>query len=245
MREPRVFVGAPLAGCAEVTLAGQAAEHVSRVLRLRAGAALVLFDGSGGEYSAELIATGRDGVRARIGAWRDHDCESPLRVTLLQALARGEKMDLVVQKATELGVTRIVPVTAERSVVQLDGDRAERRVEHWRAVAVSACEQCGRNRLPQLEPAGPLEAALRRLDASASVRLWLEPGADTSLVAAAAGHHDLVLLVGPEGGFSPAEGELARLAGFRAVSLGPRVLRTETAGLAALAALGATSGDLR
>lgn len=245
MREPRVFVPTPLKGQHEVVLPTQAAEHVSRVLRLRAGASLVLFDGTGGEYAAELTATGRDGVRAAVGAWRDTECESPLRVTLLQALARGEKMDLIVQKATELGVARIVPVAAERSVVQLDGDRAERRAEHWRAVAISACEQCGRNRLPEIEAASPLEEALRRLDAAASVRLWLEPGADVSLVAAASGQRDLVLLIGPEGGFSPAEGELAQRAAFRAVSLGPRVLRTETAGLAALAALGATSGDLR
>jgi 16S rRNA (uracil1498-N3)-methyltransferase len=246
MREPRVFVATPLAGRSEVLLPDQAAEHVARVLRLRAGASVVLFDGTGGEYAAELATTGRDGVRATLGAWRAIECESPLRVTLLQALARGEKMDLVVQKATELGVARIVPVAAERSVVQLDGGRAERRVEHWRAVAISACEQCGRNRLPELEAASPLAEALRRLDAdnAAAARLWLEPGAERSLVAAAAGQRELVLLVGPEGGFSPAEGDLAQRAGFRAASLGPRVLRTETAALAALAALGATEGDL-
>ena len=174
--------------------------------------------------------------------------ESPLRVTLLQALARGEKMDWVLQKATELGVARIVPVATERSVVQLDGERAGRRLEHWQGIVASACEQCGRNRLPEVLAPQSLAAACQLAATSpASVRLVLAPGATASLAAAAsaaeAGASEVALLIGPEGGLSEAELRVAAQAGFVAVAMGPRVLRTETASIAALAVLQLVAGD--
>jgi 16S rRNA (uracil1498-N3)-methyltransferase len=187
-------------------------------------------------------------VTVRLGAHHAIERESPLQVTLLQALARGEKMDWVLQKATELGVARIVPVATERSVVQLDGERAGRRLEHWQGIVAAACEQCGRNRLPEVLSPRSLEAACELVATSpASVRLVLAPGATASLAAAAsaaeAGGSEVALLIGPEGGLSDGELRLAAQVGFVAVAMGPRVLRTETASIAALGVLQLVAGD--
>jgi len=248
MREIRVFVPGPLQADTDLALPETAAGHVVKVLRLRVGAALTVFDGRGGEWQAVISRLAGGAVTVRVGAHDPLERESPLRVTLLQALARGEKMDWVLQKATELGVARIVPVATERSVVQLDGERAGRRLEHWQAIVASACEQCGRNRLPEVLPPTPLEAACRLAAASpAAVRLVLAPGAGASLAATAsaaeAGASEVVLLIGPEGGLSEAELRSAEGAGFVPVAMGPRVLRTETASIAALAVLQLVAGD--
>jgi 16S rRNA (uracil1498-N3)-methyltransferase len=241
----RVYVREPLAATGEIVLDGGASEHVVRVLRLRAGAALTLFDGHGGEYDARVAAIGRGRVRVQVGAHRGDERESPIPVTLIQALARGERMDLIVQKATELGVSRIVPLEAERSVVQLAAHARARKVEHWRSVAASACEQCGRNRLPELAEPCTLEAALA-LAAPAMTRLLLDPQAETSLATRLerAGSGGIALLVGPEGGLTDLEAKHAALGGFLPCRLGPRVLRTETAAIAALAAIQTLAGDL-
>lgn len=246
MRLTRVFVPGPLSARSTITLPEAASEHLVRVLRLGAGAAFTLFDGRGGEYGAELLDAHRRGARARVN---DHDPierESPLAVTLLQSLARGEKMDWVVQKAVELGVSRIVPVHARRSVVQLEKERSRKRVAHWRAVAIGACEQCGRNRVPEIVE--PAEFAGACASTQAAARLVLAPESRVSwraiVSAAADASGGIAILVGPEGGFEPEEIELAIRAGFVAVGLGPRVLRTETAALAALAALQTHAGDL-
>jgi len=246
MNSPRFFSPFPLAAGEHVELSESAARHAARVLRLKAGDALTLFDGRGGEYAASIARSARDTVFADVLEWRDVECESPLNLTLVQALQSGEKMDLTVQKAVELGVSRIVPVASRRSVVRLEGERALRRVAHWRAVAASACEQCGRNRVPEISDLKGLHHWLAvPAGGERGMRLMLEPGAPCSLDTLPRPGPDtpVELLIGAEGGLAADEVELARQAGFVSVRLGPRVLRTETAGLATLAAIQCLWGD--
>ncbi|MBA3903597.1 MAG: 16S rRNA (uracil(1498)-N(3))-methyltransferase [Rhodocyclaceae bacterium] len=239
---PRFYCPIPLAARRTVDLPGAAAHHALRVLRLKSGDEVTLFNGEGGEYPGRIAGTGR-AVRVELGEWRDIERESALGVTLAQALPSGDKMDRIVQKAVELGVARLAPLAAARSVVRLSGERAARRVEHWRSVAVSACEQCGRNRLPDILPLLDLRQWLSELaPGKDEARLLLSPQAELRLrdVRPQGG---VVLLIGPEGGLTGDEAAAARAAGFRGASLGPRILRTETAGMAALAALAALHGD--
>ncbi len=242
MRLTRCFVAPPLRTAAELMLAGPTAAHLGRVLRARAGQLLTLFDGRGGEFEAEILQIDRRGVRVRVDAHHAIERESPLAVTLLQALARGERMDLIVQKSTELGVAAIVPFASERSVVRLASAALEQRGERWRAVAIGACEQCGRNRIPAVQAAASLDAACAAAQ-SAELRLLLDPQAPQPLPAAIGRAATLALLIGPEGGLSADEIEIARRRGFVACRLGPRVLRAETAPLAALAAIQTIAGD--
>jgi 16S rRNA (uracil1498-N3)-methyltransferase len=242
MRLTRCFVPPPLAAGDVRLLPAAAAAHVARVLRARAGQPLTLFDGRGGEYDATILQIDRTGVRVQVEQQRAVERDSPLRVTLLQALARGERMDLIVQKATELGVAAILAWSAERSVVRLDGAGLARRCEHWHAIAISACEQCGRNQVPLIDAVADLAVACARADAD-SLRLLLAPEAERSLISVAGQSAGISLIVGPEGGFSDAELALAARQGFQSCRLGPRVLRAETAPLAALAALQAVAGD--
>lgn len=224
----------------EVALPETIAHHALRVLRLRAEEPLLLFDGSGVEVEAHLVVRGKHGF-ARLGARREINRESPLRVVLVQALASGDKMDWIVQKAVELGAVAVMPVQAERSVLRLTGDRAEKRRAHWQQVAVSACEQCGRNLVPEV---GPLRSLAAYLDDTPTVsRLILAPGGERPLADLPRPETALHLMIGPEGGWTDAELAACRASGCIAVGLGPRVLRTETAGLAALAALQARWGD--
>jgi len=249
MRVTRVHVDVPLDTGMEIDLPEGAARHVARVLRLGAGDALRLFNGQGGEYDADIQAVRRDVVTLRIGLHHAVERESPLRIVLLQGIARGEKMDLILQKATELGAAGFVPVMMARSTVRLDERTAVTRRQHWQAVVTSACEQSGRNTVPEVAAPVPLHPCLRPAE---GLRLLLSPGEEaqalSALLAAAPQGQPLPrieLLVGPEGGFDPEETAAALAAGFRACRLGPRVLRTETAGLAALAALQTLAGDLR
>ncbi|MGE0583183.1 MAG: 16S rRNA (uracil(1498)-N(3))-methyltransferase [Steroidobacteraceae bacterium] len=252
MRPIRVHVDEPLTPHSEHALSRGATEHVLRVLRLRAGDALTLFDGRGGEYPSRLLRTEKLSAIVAVDAQLAMERESPLAITLLQGLARGEKMDWIVQKATELGVARIVPVAVGRSVMRMaDETRADRKLQHWRAVAAGACEQCGRNRLPRIVAPMDLAAALSSLDA-VDLRLLLSPDAPDALATlarpggeAAAPLRSVALLIGPEGGFEDEEGRAAARHGFRPARFGPRVLRTETAALAALAALQLLAGDLQ
>ncbi|MBS3916735.1 MAG: 16S rRNA (uracil(1498)-N(3))-methyltransferase [Sulfuritalea sp.] len=240
---PRFFCPQPLVSRGMTELPPAMAHHASRVLRLGAGDEVTLFNGEGGECPGRIEEVGR-GVRVRLGDWRDIERESPLELVLAQALPSGDKMDWIVQKAVELGAARIQPLSAARSVVKLSGERAERRVEHWRQVAIAACEQCGRNRLPLIEPILDLRQWLGgRVQDNGISCLMLAPGA-TQRPRELAGARRLILLVGPEGGLSEEEASMASSAGFAGLSLGPRILRTETAGTAALAALGALHGDL-
>lgn len=244
MRTIRIHVDQPLAVNLTLALPGQAGEHVARVLRLAEGDPITLFNGDGNDYPAQIQAVGKREVTVQVQAAQPVDNESPLRLTLAQGVARGEKMDLIVQKATELGVARIVPLLTERSEVKLDPARAEKRLAHWRAVAASACEQSGRARLPEITPTLPLEAWLRGLTDEGALRLALLPeGAQRpgELRFAPAGG---LLVVGPEGGLGQRDTAALADAGFTGLKLGPRILRTETAGLAALAALQALHGDV-
>lgn len=243
MRTIRTYVESPLAVATELELPPAAIEHVVRVLRLAAGAALTLFNGDGNDYAATLLSVGRSAARVRVDAAAPNPGESPLAVTLAQALARGDKMDLVVQKATELGVRRIVPLVTERSEVRLDAARAGKRHAHWRAVATSACEQCGRARVPEILPATPLATWLASLGDDAALRLALLPDATTTLRELSAPSAGALLVIGPEGGLGARDVDALMDAGFAGLKLGPRILRTETAGLAALAALQALHGD--
>jgi 16S rRNA (uracil1498-N3)-methyltransferase len=246
MFPPRFFSPFPLATGIHVKLSSGAARHAARVLRLGPGDVLTLFDGASGEYACRIHSCDRDTVAAEVLSWHNIERESPVDLTLAQALQAGEKMDLTMQKAVELGAARIVPVATRRSVVRLDGERAAKRVAHWRAVAVSACEQCGRNRVPEVADLIDLSRWLALPQTSVKpLRLMLDPEASLSLDALSRpeGATRVELLIGAEGGLTPEEAKFALAAGFVAVRLGPRVLRTETAGLAALAAIQCLWGD--
>jgi len=245
MRTIRIHVELPLAIGSELNLPAQAAEHVARVLRMAPGAPLTVFNGDGHDYDAVILAVGKREVSLRVEQCREIGNESPLRLTLAQGVARGEKMDLIVQKATELGVARIVPLLTERSEVKLDAARAEKRLAHWRAVAASACEQSGRAHVPAVEPAQPLQAWLDGLAGHDALRLALLPEATRQAGGLAFGTDGGLLVVGPEGGLGERDVAALEAAGFAGLRLGPRILRTETAGLTALAALQALHGDLR
>ncbi|MGM0476327.1 MAG: 16S rRNA (uracil(1498)-N(3))-methyltransferase [Pseudomonadota bacterium] len=244
MAAPRIFQPGPLAEAraagAEIELGAEAVRHLGRVLRLGPGDAVRLFDGHGGEYAATLTALDKRAGRARLDAFDDRESESPLTLELVQGLAKGERMDVAIRKAVELGVTRIVPVATARSVVRLDGERADKRHAHWRGVIIAACEQCGRNRLPELAPVTPLPEWL----ATPRQGVVLDPEGGTGLTDLAAPSGPVSLLVGPEGGLTDDELARAEAAGLHRLRLGPRVLRTETAPLAALTAVQTLWGDL-
>jgi 16S rRNA (uracil1498-N3)-methyltransferase len=224
-------------------LEGERAHYLSRVLRVRSGDEIVVFDGSGAEYAAAIAGTTRQRVQLIPGEARVRDVESPLAIRLLQGISRGDRMDMVVQKATELGVRRISPVLAARSVVRLHEDRVQKKSEHWSRIAQSACEQCGRNRIPIVDTPAELPALLAApIGATCIVLLpgGSEPLGDLQQVGSA-----VDLLIGPEGGLDAAEIAMAEAYGYRPHSLGPRILRTETAALAAIAILQSRFGDLR
>ncbi len=244
MRTIRIHVDSPLAVGTAVALPAQAGEHVVRVLRLSVGDPLVLFNGDGHDCYATIAAIGKREVKVQVLDRQEVNRESPLRLTLAQGVARGEKMDLIVQKATELGVARIVPLLTERAEVKLDAARADKRLAHWRAVAASACEQCGRARLPEILPSQALSAWLATLTGDTALRLALLPEATTSARTLRLPDAGAVLVVGPEGGLGERDVGLLAEAGFANLRLGPRILRTETAGLTALATLQALHGDL-
>jgi len=242
-RVPRIFVETELHPRSRLTLPDDAAHHAARVLRLREGDAMVLFDGRGGEYEARLSLPGRGRVVAETGVRHDIERESPLAVTLLQAVSSSEKMDFTIQKAVELGVAAIQPVLGAKSVVRLSAEREEKKLARWRRVAIAACEQCGRNRLPPVREAMSIEAYCRA-PGEASLRLLLSPKGKIGLRDVTQQIEPVVTIAaGPEAGFSAAEEQLLERAGFVAVRLGQRILRTETAALAALAALNAIAGD--
>ena len=239
---PRFFCPFPLHPGATVELAAEAAHHALKVLRVGAGDTAILFDGSGGQWHATLHPAGK-ALRATLAAFEDHDPESPLALTLVQALPASDKMDFIVQKAVELGVVRIQPVASKRSVIRLSGERAGRRVQHWRNIAIAACEQSGRNRVPTVAAILDLPQYLGIAAQENALRFVCAPGASGSLRDLAVPDVPLSLLVGPEGGFEEDELLAAHAAGFRPLGLGPRVLRTETAGLGAVAAIMALWGD--
>jgi 16S rRNA (uracil1498-N3)-methyltransferase len=239
---PRIHCPFPLAPGAIVDLPPAAEHHMAKVLRMREGDAVILFDGRGGEWTARLHRVGKT-MAAVLESFDSADREPPIAVTLVQGLPAADKMDWIVQKGTELGVAGIRPVVARRSVIRLSGERMTRRVAHWQAIAVAACEQCQRNRVPEVAPLADLMTYFAETPRPAERRLMLAPGGERRLADLEPPAGPVTLLVGPEGGFEEDELAAARMAGFQEVSLGPRVLRTETAGMTALAAMMALWGD--
>ena len=245
MPRTRLHIAAEFGVNSTLQLDADQARYLSRVLRLRVGDNLLVFDGLGSEYIASITSLSRSNATLLVDEETLATTESGLKVHLVQGVSRGERMDFVVQKATELGVKRITPVLTEFGVVKLDATRAEKRREHWQKVAASACEQCGRVRLPLIDAPLPLKHWFGNKAERVDTELILKPGAATPLTRIEAPKTKVCVLVGPEGGFSDGEFEDAAIAGFRAVSLGPRVLRTETAAVATLAVLQSLWGDLR
>jgi 16S rRNA (uracil1498-N3)-methyltransferase len=257
MRLTRLFFDGALDSGSIVALPRDAGAHVAKVLRARSGDEVVLFNGDGREFTAVIETVRGPHVSAAVGAARTIERESPFTLTLVQCVPRGDRMDFIVQKATELGVAGITPVLSQRSVVRLDQTQAASKRAHWQAVAVSACEQCGRNRLPTVQTPQPLLDYLGALAPGTAsgttdglLRLVLEPELEApalgkmSHLNRAADVTGAVIAIGPEGGFGPEELEAFRLSAFLRVALGPRVLRTETAAIAAIAVLQARFGDM-
>ncbi len=244
MRLTRIFCEGPLASGAVVTLPSAGAYHVGRVLRMRAGAPLTVFDGSGNDYPSEIVDIDGDTVSVRLRNPTPTTSESPLKITLIQGVSRGERMDWTLQKATELGVASIAPVLSARSVVRLDEKQAAKKQSHWRAIVISACEQCGRSRIPAVGAPVSLRDYFANVRKE-GMRLVLSPSAPASLAGIASLPNKVDLLIGPEGGLDDDEISAAQKAGFMPVRLGPRVLRTETAGVVALTVLQALWGDLQ
>lgn len=250
MTIPRFYCPIELSPGTHVELPPQAAHHAARVLRLRSGDPAILFSGDGAEYAARITHIGKQDVTIEILGKDTPMRESPLNITLAQAISAGEKMDFTLQKAVELGISAIQPLAAARSVVRLKDDRAEKRVQHWQNVVVSACEQCGRNVVPTVAPITDLPvwlagqgAGFGNQDSGGTIGLILSPMAERTLRDLPKPAGAITLLVGPEGGLTPEEIAMARQCHFTEVRLGPRVLRTETAALATLSAMQALWGD--
>lgn len=241
----RLFSPHTLVADSELWLTGEQAKYVTRVLRLKADDSLVMFDGNGGQFGASIKAFEKGRVLLHVGDRHTTDTESPLAIRLIQGISRGGRMDVVIQKSTELGVRRITPVITEYSVVKLANDRAAKRHDHWRKISRNACEQCGRNVLPEIDMPQTMEVWLGGLERDGAARIMLDPNSTTTIGARAAPDMQVELLVGPEGGLSVSEREQCMKAGFAPASLGPRTLRTETAAIAAIAVLQALWGDLR
>lgn len=243
MRVNRAYVDLPLQVGGRFDLPEHVVGHWLRVLRMQAGDAAVVFNGKGVEAEVTLHSIDKRHATVEVTALREGLPESGFRITLLQGVARGEKMDWILQKATELGVHAFVPVFTERSEVKLEGDRARKRLQHWRGVVIAACEQSGRSVVPSVLAPASLKNACAELNTDQ--RLILDPDAPSAVREAfVGGVHDCVIAVGPEGGWSAQDLGVMQGAGFKGVRLGPRVLRTETAGIAAIAALQSHYGDL-
>ena len=243
MRRARFFVRQPIRIGQTMPLPQFAADHAIRVLRMREGDAITVFNGDGHDYAGRVAYARKGEAGVHVDAQASVDVESPLAITLVQAIVRSEKMDWILQKATELGVVGIVPIVTDRTEVKLDAERAERRVAHWEAVVASACEQSGRSRLPTIAEPVKLSDWAASLDESAGLRLALDPDGDIAPRDLPA-ESRATLAVGPEGGLSDHDLATLAVAGFRSLRLGPRILRTETAGLAAIAAMQALIGDI-
>jgi len=244
MRLTRIFCDSPLKSNVELTLPAAGAYHVGRVLRLREGAPLTVFDGAGSEFHAEIVRVAADQVTIMLGLQMAPVGESPLKVTLIQGVSRSERMDWTLQKATELGVNAIAPVLTARSVVRLDAKQAEKKRGHWRGIVIGACEQCGRSRIPSVAAPIGMRDYLTSVRKE-GLRLVLSPVAPGSLAGLSSLPSKVELLIGPEGGLDDEELGAAEKAGFMPVRLGPRILRTETAAVVALTVLQALWGDLQ
>ena len=242
MRIPRIFTGQQLQANARIELESGPSQHISRALRMRVGDELILFNGNGGAYPAQIAALDKKSVVVTTADILEQELESPLAIHLGIAISRGDRMDWVVQKATELGAYSVTPLFTERTEVKLAGERADKKIRHWQQVATSACEQCGRNRLPVINSLQPLHSWLMATEAER--KFVLHHRSDTATTSSSK-PTSVALLVGPEGGLSKEEINAAEQAGYQPLRLGPRVLRTETAPLAAIAILQARWGDMQ
>lgn len=242
MRIPRIYHPEPLSSHSEVALSEDAANHVGRVLRMSSGQALQLFDGSNQVFDAEITQADKKSVRVRTGDGRLEDRESPLNLHLGQVISRGDKMEFTIQKSIELGANTITPLFSERCGVSLSGERLAKKLQQWQKIAIAACEQCGRNRIPLVRPAMALEAWCAEQDDS--LKLNLHPRASHSINTLPLPVDHVRLLIGPEGGLSADEIAMTSGHGFTDILLGPRVLRTETTALTAITALQVRFGDL-
>ena len=242
MRIPRIYEPTPLGSGQTLALSEDGANHVGRVLRMQTGQELMLFNGQGGQYPATILEVGKKQVQVQLAELDPSEVESPLHIHLGQVISRGDKMEFTIQKSVELGVNTITPLFSERCGVKLSGERLDKKLEQWQKIAISACEQCGRNRVPEVRPAMELAAWLA--EPTEELKLNLHPRAPYSINTLPEPHHGIRLLIGPEGGLSSDEIAQAREQGFADMLLGPRVLRTETAGLTAITALQCRFGDL-
>lgn len=240
----RLLVSDALSNGAELILTGEQARYLGRVLRSRVGDPVQVFNGKDGEWSAVIENISKTSVTLSVGERNETASESPLKIHLVQGISRGERMDFVVQKATELGIKRLTPVLTHHGVVKFDQQRAEKRRQHWQQIANSASEQCGRTRPPLIDAPIALNNWFGAKDSTDSTELILKPGARIQMTSVASPATKLCLLIGPEGGFSEREYEDAEIAGFKDVGLGPRILRTETAALAAITIAQSCWGDL-
>lgn len=246
LSQTRIFVDVPLCCEQQLCLPAQAAHHINKVLRMRQGDTILVFNGAGGCYRAEITGLDKRNVEIRPVEYIGDESEAPLTITLVQGISRGQHMDYTVQKAVELGVARVVPVMTEFSNVHLDRERAQNRINHWRSIIISACEQCGRNRLPEISQ--PVQLTDWLVRPGPAIKLLLEPTAGQRLreIDAHISNQgmEISILSGPEGGLSEDEIKLAIRNGYRPVSLGPRILRTETAAVAAISACQTLWGDM-
>jgi 16S rRNA (uracil1498-N3)-methyltransferase len=242
MRTPRLYLPQALARGETIQIGGQSAHHIKHVLRLRPGTGISVFDGQGNEYNAVLVTIDRAEVSAIIGEHAATIAEPALQITLAQGIARNDRMDIILQKAVELGVTSIQPLWMQRCQTHLKAARLEKRIQHWLGIIISACEQCGRSTLPHLAAPDSYQRWINSLP-EGSCRLMLQPEGSISLRTLAPPRENICVLIGPEGGLNPDEQLLAGAAGFLGVRLGPRILRTETAALTALAGMQTLWGD--
>ncbi len=242
MRIPRIYTDQTLTCEQCAFLEGTAVSHIHRVLRLKAGSELILFNGHGGEYRATIESADKRLVTAKITQHNIRETESPLNITLVQGISRGERMDYTIQKAVELGVTRIVPIKTRRCTVKLDETRSKKRINHWQKIIISACEQCGRNQIPAIESITTYEQWLAQQHNA--LNLILDPKAHTTITQLKKTSTAINLMIGPEGGFDRKELTLAQIHQYTGIHLGPRILRTETAAITALSALQTLWGDI-
>ena len=248
MRIPRIYQDTFLSVGDTISLDAQATVHISRVLRLRSHDPVIVFNGRGGEFHGRILSQEKRSTVIALESFDDRSAESQISITLAQGISRGERMDYTVQKAVELGVTQITPIMTERTSVNLDHERQQRRREHWQAVVQSACEQCGRNTVPivtEIQTYASFLSPARQADSALMCKLVLYHKAESTLAAVSPESNTFELLIGPEGGLSESEIQAAQHAGYLLVRLGPRVMRTETAAMVALAILQSQWGDLR
>ncbi len=241
MRISRLYLDTPLAEQQIITLNGERLNYIANVLRLKAGTEISIFNGKGGEYSATIVEINKRSALLEIKTFTDKNIESPLSITLAQGISRGERMDFTLQKATELGVNKIIPIFSKRCTVNLKGDRLEKRLQHWQGIVNSACEQSGRNNIPHVEIAQTMDSFLEAKNNPCQI--LLDPESTQTLSSLSPVPDSVTILIGPEGGFDAREREQAYTKGYQGVQLGPRVLRTETAAIATISAMQALWGD--